>query len=354
MSSMFKELIKRSKRIDRDEFATTFGGIADDVVEMLDSVEARKITLEAREVMETANPLPDGMPRLRQVEYGLFSTAPELEMGEVAAVDGTPALPMQMYSAGQALCVAVASLSHRRPMQDSLHYWSSKLFLSEAKDSNDFLAREEQGLFGISQTAYMRYFEVQHGLDIKEPYVLFDGTLVYEWLVATQEGVQLYLKLFNSGKQCMGVIKSLKANAKFATFARAIRTGEIYVIETLADHLAESNAPNKNHGESSRRYTLPEFHDKIAPNIFRGIFKPKKKAFGFEVHKDHLENMLRILAADCQMNNVGHEIPYLLNRIDEEVRKNFKPRILEDRIAARMTTKSEELFFEETDERSFR
>lgn len=60
------------------------------------------------------------------------------------------------------------------------------------------------------------------------------------------------------------------------------------------------------------------------------------------------------MAADCQMNNLGHEIPFLLNRIDEEVRQNFNPRILKDRIAVEMTTYSEELFFEETDERSFR
>ena len=60
------------------------------------------------------------------------------------------------------------------------------------------------------------------------------------------------------------------------------------------------------------------------------------------------------MAADCQLNNVGHEIPFLLNRIDEEVRKNFNPRILQDRIAVQMATQSEELFFEETNERSFR
>jgi hypothetical protein len=60
------------------------------------------------------------------------------------------------------------------------------------------------------------------------------------------------------------------------------------------------------------------------------------------------------MAADCQMNNPGHEIPYLLNRIDEEVRKNFSQRIIRDRIALQMATQSEELFFEETNERLFR
>lgn len=54
------------------------------------------------------------------------------------------------------------------------------------------------------------------------------------------------------------------------------------------------------------------------------------------------------------MNYVGHEIPYLLNRIDEEVRKNFNQKILKDRISYSLATRSEELFFEETNERNFR
>jgi len=350
---MFSELVRRSRRITRDEFATTFGGVADDVVEMLDSEQARRITREAREEMESSNPLPGGRPRLRYVEFGLFSNAPELEQGRVAAVDGTPTLPLQMYSAGQALCVGIGSISHRRPLQDSLHYWSSRAYLDDSQDTNDFIARQEQALFGISSTAYLRYFEVRHGLELEEPYIFFDGTLVYEWLVATQEGVDLYESLFASGKQCIGVMKNIKANVVFSTFARALRTGELFIIETLYDHLSKSNAPNRNQGESSRG-TLSSFLNGAATRVLRGIFKPRNKVFGFEVHEDHLENMLRIMTADCQMNHAGHEIPFLLNRVDEEVRRNFNSRILQDRIALRMATQSEELFFEEMNERTFR
>jgi hypothetical protein len=148
-------------------------------------------------------------------------------------------------------------------------------------------------------------------------------------------------------------MKNIKANVVFSTFARALRTGELYIVETLEDHLLNSNVPNKNQGEQSRG-TLPSFLKDYAPRILRGIFKPRNKVFGFEVHEDHLENMLRIMTADCQMNHAGHEIPFLLNRVDEEVRKNFNSRILQDRIALRMATQSEELFFEEMNERAFR
>lgn len=354
MSKMFADLIKQSKLITRDEFAANFGGIADDVVEMLESDQLRAAVQEARSIMEEAEPLPNGSLRLRNMDFGLFSSAPELERGEVAAVDGTPTLPMQMYSAGQALCVGVASLSHRRPMQDTLHYWSSKILLQQAKDSDDFIAIEERGLFGISQSAYLRYFEAKHALDIKEEFVFFDGTLVYEWLVAINEGVALYDELFASEKKCLGVMKSIKSNPVFTKYARAIKTGEVYVVETLEDHLNSSNVTNKNHGETAKRGAQPGFRRNTAPHILRGIFKPQKKVFGFEVHEDHLEDVLRIMAADCQLNNVGHEIPFLLNRVDEEVRRNFNPKMLQDRISLKMAVQSEELFFEETNERSFR
>jgi len=353
VSRIFTHLIQKSRRISRDEYALNFGGIADDVVEMLQGARARDVVQTARQALEEAQCLPDGSPRLQTVRFGEFHTAPELERGLVAAVDGIAALPLQLFSAGQALCVGVGSLSYRRPMRDSVHYWSSKAYLEQAHDADDFIAREEQGLFGISQTAYLRYFEVRHGLEIQEPYLFFDGTLVYEWLTACREGVELYERLFASGKKALGVLRSVKVNPVFAKLAKALRTGEVFIVETLADHLEPGWGASAQHGDSGR-YTLPAFLNRLAPKILRGVFKPAQKAFGFEVHQDHLPDMLRILAADCQMNYVGREIPYLLNRVDEEIHYHFKPGILRDRIAASLASQKEELFLEEADDRRIR
>lgn len=330
---MFHELLRGSKRVSKEDFAVDFGGIAEDVVEMLKSPQAQRTIQEARETMESGS--------LRKVKFGEFNTAKELEKGKVAAIDGTFALPMQKYSTGQAICVGIGSLSHCRPMQDSLHYWSSQVLLSDATDADDFIEREKRGLFGIYPTAYLRYCEVAHCLEVEEPYLFLDGPLVDESLIATQDGIELYNKLFKSEKyQAIGVIKNI-GNPVFTKFARALKPGEIYVVGTLQEHL--------NQGSTARK-----FKNRVTRDILRGVFKPRKKAFGFEVHRKHLEDMLRIMAADCQMNSPGHEIPFLLNRIDEEVRKNFDPRILKDRIAAQMAAESEELFFGETDERDFR
>ena len=330
---MFHELLNGSRRVSKDDFAVDFGGIADDVVEMLNSPQAQRTIQEARETMENGS--------LRKVKFGEFNTAKELEKGEVAAIDGTFALPMQKYSTGQAICVGIGSLSHCRSMQDSLHYWSSKVILSDATDADDFIEREKRGLFGIYPTAYLRYCEIAHCLEIVEPYLFLDGPLVDESLIATQDGIELYSKLFKREKyQVIGVIKNI-GNPVFTKFARALNPGEIYVVGTLQEHL--------NQGSTARK-----LKNRITRDILRGVFKPRKKAFGFEVHRKHLDDMLRIMAADCQMNQPGHEIPFLLNRIDEEVRKNFDPRILKDRIAAQMVAENEELFYDETDEHAFR
>jgi hypothetical protein len=349
---MFSELIRSSRRISRDEFAANFGGVAEDVIEMLEGEQARRVVREARRVMETARPLRDGTPRLQTLEFGRFGAAPELARGLVAAVDGTTALPLQLYSAGQALCVGIGSVSHRRPMQDSIHYWSSRAFLDQSHDSDDHIARQQQGVFSISQAAYLSYFEARHALEIAEPYLFFGGALVCEWLTATNEGLAVYEELFRSGKKALGVMKSLKADALFARFAKALRPGEVYVVQTLADYLREGLPASAKAGEV-RRFVRDSFVEGTARKILRGVFRPVKKAFAFEAHEEHLRDMLRLLAADCQLNYVGREIPYLLNRVHQEVRSGFRPSILRDRIAARLARQSEELFLEEADSRLF-
>src|SRR5205085_729415 len=129
--------------------------------------------------------------------------------------------------------------------------------------------------------------------------------------------------------------------------------GEVYVVETLADHLTRGLPPDARPAEV-RRFARDSFVAGPARRVARGVFKPAKKAFAFEAHEDHLEDMLRILAADCQLNYLGREVPYLLNRVGQEVRNAFRPAVLRDRIAARLARQSEELFLEEADERFLR
>ena len=90
------------------------------------------------------------------------------------------------------------------------------------------------------------------------------------------------------------------------------------------------------------------------PELVRGVFKPAHKTFGFETRRSDLELVLRVLAADCQLEYPGHEIPFLLNRVDLEVRHAFCPQLFERHIRSALASRGEELEFEESDERSWR
>lgn len=341
---IFREMLNKSKRISRDEYAINLGDVPKDIAYMLNSKNASRIVKEARNTMENVR-VSSYLPELRSVKFGSFDEVSEFKNGEVAAIDGTFALPIQQYSTGQAICVGIGSLSHRRPMEDSLHFWSSNFLLSEARNTSDFIEREKPGLYNISPTTFLRYFEIEHSLEIEEKYLFLDGPIFDEFLISRDEGFELYNRLYQSGKQYIGIMKNIM-NPIFTKYARALKTGEVYVVMSLQEHLDKKN--------TIRTDISNQFINEISSNIYRGVFKPRKKAFGFEVHRDHFEKMLTMMAADSQLNKPGHEIPFLLNRIDEEVRSCFNPQILKDRISLELAKNSEELFFIETHERTFR
>ncbi len=356
---LFSELLEKSTRFDRDQFVTNLGGIVEDVSDMLSSDLAMSTLKEARKHVDAAKDerLSNGMPRLQQFEFGVFENAPELASGDVAAIDGTPVLPMQKYSAGQALCVGIGSRSYTRKMDSSLHGYTSKAILPEisADDVETFIKKVEDGSYSINLSAYMRYFEIIHALEIDEPFVFCDGTLMYEWLINEEVGRDIYKELL-AKKICIGIMKSLKDNTKFAWLGRVLKPGEVFVFETLYEHIEERTRLGE--GRSPTRSGVQWQGDsefvELAKKVHRGVFKPYNKAFSFECYEPHLDPMLRIMTADCQMNAMGHEIPFLLNQIDKEVRSFFKSHIVKAKIGQKLSQDGESLFFGETDERDLR
>ena len=128
--------------------------------------------------------------------------------------------------------------------------------------------------------------------------------------------------------------------------------GEYVIIESVYTHLSDLVRKRKDTHEL--QWNADSDFVGLSQNIFRGLFKPRDKFFGFECHQNHLLEMLRIMAADCQMNQPGHEIPYLLNLVDKEIQSFFRPNVLKDEIAYQLSKESEALFFMEGDEHNFR
>lgn len=337
----FVQLVNNLLRVSHDEFSVNFGGIDANIVEMLMSPKARKMRQICREQIESAT-FSDGTARLSHLIFGNVTFAPELLAGQVAAIDGATVLPLQQYAIGQAVCMAVGSVSHTRSLSNALHYWSTKYELDQVTSPEEFHKVQHEYLFGINPTALLRYLETRHALEIAEPYIFLDGPILYEWLGGQSIGVDLYARLLK-GKKVIGIIKNLLKSKHLALYGSVLKPGECFVYETLEEHLRKHKV-----------HMAGEFLERHARYIYRGVFKPALTAYGFEVHQDILADMLRIAAADCVLEHIGHEIPYLLDLVDTEIRASAPVELLKNRIATAMHTESEELFFQNSDEFDFR
>jgi len=344
----FYDLIDKLQKISPDQFVRTFGDIDRDIVAMQTSSNAQGLRNLLRARIEANDPLPDGTARLHRLGFGALAAAPELLRGEVAAVDGATVLPLQQYAIGQAVCVAVGSVSHKRQLLSDLAYWSTRLELDQVSNETDFFRTQHEFLYsGISQTAVMRFLEARHALGLSEPYIFCDGPIVYEWLLSYGVAVDLYTELF-AQKQLIGVIKNLRATKRLAAYGSVLKAGELYIAQSLFEHFEEE------HSGAQAGHIDREFLDKVAPHIYRGVFKPAKQAYGFEVHRKDFSTMIRALAADCALDHIGHEIPYLLDLVDKELRASCPIELVKNQIAASLHQEREELFFENVDEFEFR
>lgn len=346
---LFDRVTDDLRSIDEDEWLSSYGGLGPEVEDLISGPEARVHLAQAREWLESQDAMDDGTPRLRQVAFGDRDLAPELDRGEVAAVDGTWLLPMQAFSTGQAIAVGVTAVTYTDLPASARRVYTSRVELDAAAgDPVEFMRRQREVLQSLSSPALMRWCELEHALAIPQPYILCDGPIIYEWLLWMHRGPELYRRLLEE-KQVLGVIKKI-ASPSLAIVGRVLQPGEVFIVETVRDHLHELAAGRS----EERRTAVPPAGEEIAGRILRGVFKPQLKAFGFEVSRDHLEPMLRILAADASMTNHGHEIPFLLNIADAQARACFKADRLKAHITSLLASDSEDLFFGETDEHEFR
>ncbi len=343
--SSFELLIRNSRENQYNDFLVNPGLVTDSIITGLTSPAAMDAAKRARQHIEA---YPD---RLHQMQFGVQSSAPELLAGEVAAVDGRTVLDMQHFGAVQAFCCGVGSVSYRRKIDQYLVVWSTLLELEQTAGTKEYILRQEELVDSIKPTAVLRYWETVHALEkINEPYVFLDGPIIHEWSAALDEAVRLY-KAFLAKRQVIGIIKDLSRTKRLEALGNALAPGELFVSEDLRTYYRSAF-------ESSAKARLPhatsEFMNDLAPNIVRGVFRPGHKPFGFEVHKDHLEVMLRIMAADCQMNHPGHEIPFLLNHVDQQLSAMFPRGFVRDRIDGQLLKLGHNVWYSVTDEFEFR
>lgn len=356
MSVRFRDVIENATQFDRDAYVRNFGGIIDGISTLLSSDTVAATLNKAREQIESGDDI-EGHPRLQNFNFGVIEDAPELMAGDVAAIDGTILLPLRKFSAGQAIAVGVGSMSYQRNVTSSLHGFCTSSIFEAADDMSltDCIRAAEQGLISINTSAYLRYFEAQHSIEIPEEIIFSDGPMA-EWLLNQDIGRQIYHKLY-AKKMVIGIIKNLQNNIRYQYLGRALRAGELFIIETLYGHMERRAQERERLGQDGRiQWKDDRDFVELSKGICRGVFKPNAKSFGFECQIKNLPDLLRILAADCQMNKLGHEIPFLLNEIDSQIRAQFARHRLDVQIEERLMRdgQSEDIFWSEKHERDLR
>jgi hypothetical protein len=179
---------------------------------------------------------------------------------------------------------------------------------------------------------------------VAAPYVLIDGPLAPEVVSNRRRGRALLERLFGDERVFVGVVKSIMSSPfEYRLIARALRPGEAYVVETQRDYLLRSGG----------RIFYERWIDQQLVPLLRGVYKPGAKAFAFQCRMRDFEAALALLWCDRD-ELPGHEIPFLLNQVDQQLRSRFSLGDIEAVVEGLLAEHGEMTYFDEMHERAFR
>jgi len=197
--------------------------------------------------------------------------------------------------------------------------------------------------------AFRTYQERDFSFRSKYKYVIIDGPIVTEDLLTRHAGRELYRKMLTTKDRCfVGVIKDTHQSAAALRYhARALKTGELFVWNNLKGVL------QRNMGESEYQGDVKDFADSYGEDIIRGVYKPGVKPFGFECLRRDLPDVIALLWID-RNEQPGHEIPFLLEQVDSQLRGRYRPAETSRAIEVSLAGYSNDQLFDEIDERDMR
>lgn len=355
----FEEILNQAVDIT-DRFDLDLGGLPDDVLRH--SIGVKPHISFLRNYMLQHVLLPDDNYRdgtqalLNMHEWsqrfgGLIAQA--LEAGSVAAVDGTPIIHHQRFLTGQVYACAIGVITAQDPLS-----LDAMLVKVEATNeaildtpSLDAIKRIiEQSTQADTSTswpiAFMEYQERKRALELKSAFVIIDGPIVTQNLLTRDAGRRLFREMFADGrkKRYVGVIKDLhKSDKELRWHGLALREGELYVWDNLA-------------GMIGGRYEdsgVIDFANGVGKDILRGVYRPGRKTFGFECHRDDLAEVVALLWLD-QNNHVAYEIPFLLAQVDAQIRGRYRPSETMKAIESTLAGNQTDAYFDTIDERDLR
>ncbi len=357
-NKIFRQVLQNAKDVT-DTFDIDLGGIPFDVVES--HHQAEPYIQKMRELMEQTILAPD--TDLSTIDHGLIDMGAwakvfggpiqgALKSGDVVAIDGTPLVPYQRFLIEQVYACAVGTLTYREHMALKAQVVKTQaqqgLFLDEEETHRFVMEVEDLSASQSWPAAFMEYKERQAARDHPAHYALIDGPFITQNLLTQEEGRKLFQTMLGANRKCyVGVTKDLRfAHAEERFEAAALRTGELFVRNSEYNVLKARLA--KDYSGAVKR-----FGEDYLVDILRGIFKPGRKAFGFQCHRSDLPAVVCLLSIDAN-TQPGHEIPFLLEQVDAKLRGRYRPTETMAAIEFALASDNIDEFYDEAEERKFR
>ena len=273
-----------------------------------------------------------------------------LDLGQVAAVDGTNAItPTTIMNATMfASAVTWVTSRARSPARTRITACIAPVAdISSAHDLRELAAKLDAARDDESwPTTFREHEERTAALASGVPIVLIDGPIFTQNLLTQSEGRDLLQKMvLQTDQRFIGVIKDLRgswAESKWAGYS--LRTGEVYKVCDLAKEYKDRFKSHQDRREWAAEHT---------DTFSRYVYRPGSKAFGFECRQDDFPLALAILMANASPT-IGHETPLLLEHVDARLRGEFNGYQARDILLGHLWGAERLMAFDLTDERGLR
>lgn len=370
MEKIFATVLQSKKNVT-EGYLTQEGGIITDASRLMERV--RPAIARTRQYLQDRIPLYPHDVTLTQERGALRIDMPAVSAGVVLnrdalfAIDGTPATPHLHYGTSQLFAGAVTGMSYTTLEQPRTMLATTAAQdierTAELQSFQDVLtwakATEQTGTNQSWPTTFLEYIEREYAIEIGAAFTLIDGPICTQNLLTQAEGRGLLSRFFSSLPLACGVVKSIQSSTMLhQIFARALHPGEAMLIETSRELIHR-----RNHNDRDPKGRLPlrwlnQFFDGLEAagvDLWRGVYRPGLKAFGFECDRRHLDQVIAMLWQERDVHHIGHEIPFLLNQVDAHLRATYNAHSYKKHLtyALGMDIDDEELF-DELDERDLR
>jgi hypothetical protein len=173
-------------------------------------------------------------------------------------------------------------------------------------------------------TAAMICWELEACLNCPCTWVMKDGPILHPDLV--WKGYPFLINLLRdvvNHKKVMGVVKDLRGEASIPLrrLGKLLRPGEYLIIYKGAPQWITPFRLT----EDAKRFLANE-----GERVWRGVFRARVKAYGFEIHEESFEQGMAIMMADALNNKRG--VPNLVDQADAIASNTFPSGLFGEKI----------------------